>query len=806
MNLLTSYKWLREYVDCDLTPEAFAARMSLSGPAVEKIVPRDADFEKIVVGKILKVEAHPQADRLRVLSVDVGADAPIQIVCGGSNVAENQVVVVALLGARVKWHGEGDLVTMELTKIRGIESYGMVCGADEVGLSEAFPKGDEKEILDLGMALPEVLASKLRPGTPLAEALGMNGDVIMDIEVTTNRPDAMCIKGLAREAGAIINAPFNPHIPSPIIPVSGAKMLDVKVEDVARCPRYTAVKIDGVTNGPSPWWLKERLLSAGMRPINLLVDLTNYLMLDIGQPFHVFDAAKLEGPAIRVRDAKPGESIQALDGKKYDLQPGMLVIADAVKPVAVAGVMGGEESGVSLQTTSIILEAATFDPVSVRRTARALNLYSDSQSLFEKGLSSEAPSTALALAVERYLTLAGGTVTSEVFDSRQGDYEPKTYAISLASVRSLIGVNLATEEMVSTLDRLGFQVEVVKEELRASVPWWRDNDIEDGRDLVEEIARVHGYSNLPSVFPAGISSRPSDPLLDAEDLCRTIAQGAGLTEVYSYAFVSAEQLKKTGYQVEQVVRLQNPLAADLEYMRPSLLPGVLQTVVENQERVSRQGYFELAHCFGKRSETLPDEQPMLFAALCGDEAVWKEAKGLAELVLQRFGIDRVSWEPFVTDSRGQWHPGRSASIIVDRQVVGTVGELHPEMASVWKVNERLGMCEIDLLALQAAARSTVSYAPLSAFPSSKRDLAFVVEKGVTVEQLTQLMKKTSSLPVDVAWFDTYVGKGVPEGKKSLAFHLTFQDATRTLSTEEVEEQVQRIAEALTKTLAAEIRA
>lgn len=386
MNLLTSYKWLREYVDCDLTPEAFAARMSLSGPAVEKIIPRDANFEHIVVGKILKVEAHPQADRLRVLSVDVGADAPIQIVCGGSNVAENQFVVVALLGARVKWHGEGDLVTMELTKIRGVESYGMVCGADEVGLSDAFPKGDEKEILDLGRHLP---AETLTPGRSVADLLGLSGDVVMDIEVTTNRPDAMCIVGLAREAGAILNLPFKQLTPAEIEPQSGANALDVKVEDTIRCPRYTAVRIDGVTNGESPWWMKERLLSAGLRPISLLVDITNYVMLEMARPLHVFDAAKLEGDQLRIRPATAGETIQALDGKEYKLEQGMLVIADAKQPVAVAGVMGGEVSGVNSQTTSIVFECAAFDPVAIRRTARALNLYSDSQSLFEKGLSTE---------------------------------------------------------------------------------------------------------------------------------------------------------------------------------------------------------------------------------------------------------------------------------------------------------------------------------------------------------------------------------------------------------------------------------
>ncbi len=802
MNLLTSYNWLRDYVTSDLTPEAFAARISLSGPAVEKIIPREANFEKIVVGKIVKVEAHPQADRLRVLSVDVGTGTPLNIVCGGSNVAEGQFVPVALLGARVRWHGEGELVTMELTKIRGIESHGMVCAADEVGLTEAFPKKDEREILDLGVAFA---GETLVPGQPLTDVLKYNGDVVMDIEVTTNRPDAMCIVGLAREASAILELPFKGVKSQPIVPSATAKPLDVKVEDAQRCRRYMGVRLDGVTNGSSPWWMKERLLSAGVRPISTLVDITNYVLLELGQPLHVFDATKLEGEQIRIREAKTGETIQALDGKNYTLQPGMLVIADATKPVAVAGVMGGEATGVTAETTSIVFEAASFDPVSTRRTARALTLYSDSQSLYEKGLSTEALPGALARAVELCLTLAGGTVTSQVFDSQTEDYKEEAYSISLKQARSLIGVDLPTEEMVGTLERLGFGVRVKEELLTATVPWWRDHDIEDGRDLVEEIARVHGYAKLPSIFPAGISGRPSDAILEVEDRCRTILQGAGATEVYSYAFVSADQLKKTGYVTDEALHLQNPLAADQEYMRPSLLPGVLQAVADNQERVSDQVYFELANVFVKQGATLPDERPTLVVTFSDDEQAWKRAKGMAELLLERFGVQGVEWSRLETDARGQWHPGRSVRISVGGTEIGRAGELHPEMALAWKLNQRLGVCELDLGLLQSALRSTIAYTAIPAFPASKRDIAIVVDRAVTVEQVTQAVKQVATLPTHVEWFDTYVGKGVEEGKKSLAFHLTFQEAARTLSSEEVDGQVKTITDVLVKNLGASIR-
>ncbi len=800
MNLLTSYTWLRDYVSSDLTPEAFAARISLSGPAVEKIIPRDANFENLVVGKILTVEAHPQADRLRILSVDVGTGTPIQIVCGGSNVAVDQFVPVALLGARVRWHGEGDLVTMELTKIRGVESYGMVCAADEVGLTEAFPKQDEKEILDLGKAFA---GEVLTVGQPLAELLKLKGDVLMDIEVTTNRPDAMSLLGLAREAGAILNMPFKGLKSQPIVP--GNKTLDIKIEHPT-CQRYLGVKIDGVTNGQSPWWLKERLLSAGVRPISALVDITNYVMLELGQPMHVFDAAKLEGEQIRVREAKAGEKIQALDGKSYELQAGMCVIADSTKPVAVAGVMGGELTGSTLETTSIIFEAATFDAVAVRRTARALNLYSDSQSLYEKGLSTEALPIALARAVELCLTLCGGTVASHVYDSQTKDYVAKEYSISLAQARSLIGIDLPTDEMVGTLERLGFVVHVANEAITATVPWWRDHDIEDGRDLVEEIARVHGYANLPSVFPAGISGRPSDKIVVVEDQCRTLLQGTGAAEVYTYSFVSADQLTKTGFALDEALKLLNPLAVDQEYMRPSLLPGVLQVVADNQERVTDQAFFEISNVFVKRGTDLPEERPLLLVSYSGNDQVWKRAKGLAEYLLQRFGVTATDWKVLEGDARGQWHPGRSASLMVDGKVLVKVGELHPEMAASWKLNQRLALCEIDLTVLLEVMHSTVAYAPIPAFPSSKRDIALLVNRVVTVEQIKQVVKTTATLPTEVEWFDTYVGKGVEEGKKSLAFHLTFQEPTRTLSSDEVETQVASLVEALNKQLGATVRA
>ncbi|HJV33272.1 MAG TPA: phenylalanine--tRNA ligase subunit beta, partial [Patescibacteria group bacterium] len=400
MNLLVSYGWLKEYVKLRKTPQEFAARISLSGPAVERIHATGAHLDKVVVGKILKVKPHPNADKLRVVETDLGSMAK-DVVCGGSNLEEGMLVAVALPGAWVKWHGEGEPVEIKEAALRGVASYGMICGADEIGLLDAFPKKEEKEIVDL-------TSLAAAPGTPLAEALKLD-DVVFDVEVTSNRPDAYCMLGMALEASAILKAPLTWKAPKMPKAKSGAPMLPLAVELKAKklCPRYQAVVMRNAKVGPSPAWMKARLASAGVRSINNLVDITNYVRLELGQPMHVFDYEKLSGKKIVVREAAAGEKLKALDGNAYELKNGQLVIADAERPVAVAGVMGGEESGATEKTTTIVFESAAFDPVSVRRTARALNLHSDSSKLYEKGLSTETTAIALARAAELAAELCG---------------------------------------------------------------------------------------------------------------------------------------------------------------------------------------------------------------------------------------------------------------------------------------------------------------------------------------------------------------------------------------------------------------
>ncbi len=805
MNILASWNWLCELVDLEgLTPDAVAARVSLSGPGIEKLIPQGNDLDQVVVGQIQAIEPHPNADKLRVTKVDIGG-AVVTIVCGGSNIAEGQWVAVAKIGAKVRWHGEGDLIELKPVEIRGIASDGMICAANEIGLAEAFPHED-REILDLGRELP---AETWTAGTPIAEALELT-DVHLDTEITTNRPDAMGMFGFAREVAVIMERSLTLPLSQNIEP--GKENLVVSVsgmrEETSLCSRFLAVKLDGVTVGPSPWWLKSRLLAAGVRPINSLVDITNYLVLEQAQPLHVYDAAKVQG-SLRAAPVMERTELVALDGQTYALEPGMLAIHDGTGPIGIAGIMGGASTSVSETTTSVIFEAATFDDVSIRRTSRALGLSSDASKLFEKGLSSEAPAFALARAVELCLALAGGTVVSEVAEARSGAYTPSVFSITESQAQSMVGVPMDGATMQSILERLGFSVERANGTLTATVPWWRDHDIEDGRDLVEEIARVYGYANMPPVFPPGVSPAPSDPSFAFESRLRRALKGFGGTEAMAYSFVSRGELEKTGFSADAALKIQNPLSQDQEYLRPSLLPSMLASVVENQERTNEFRLFELSRVYlwNPAQAPLPEEHDRLAIAIVYGDEPWIEAKGMAEALLQELGIEGGTWSR--VENEAVWHPGRSIRYTYHQEPLLTVGELHPKMAEAWKIDVRVGLVEGDVEALARHTVAAKAYQPLPQFPGIERDLALVLEEQVTIGSVTEVLLTElahAGLLRSVTWFDTYRGKGLEPGKKSEAFHLVFRADDRTLSSEEVDTLMKQVADLLATRFGATIRA
>jgi len=787
----------------------------------------------------MKIHNHPKADKLKLVDVDLGNLKPplakgeskgeSRIVCGGSNLYEGQIVAVAVPGAKVRWHGEGELVELKPTEIRGEKSDGMICAANEIGLGEAFPH-EEREILDLGKEIPEL---NVKPGTSLNDALGGSDDVAMDIEVTSNRPDCMGMVGIAREAAAILDVPFTyrpASLPSaslragvprsslktkgPIVKGGSKGGLKVSIDAKDACSRYIGVKMEGVKVAPSPWWLKRRLMSAGIRPINNLVDITNYVMYETGQPMHVFDANKLSGDTIHVRYARKGEKMMALDGKTYDLPDSVLVIADDKKPVAIAGIMGGEDTGSTDETVDIVLEAATFDPVIVRKGSRKLLLQSDSQLRFEKGLSQVAPEFAIARAIELVKELAGGEVIGAPVEAQTKKYKPEIFSITTDEVNALIGVEISKKEMVDVLKRLGFtlrQSSGSSKKLTAEVPWWRDHDIELGRDLVEEIARIYGYGKIPAVVPMDIAPRSSDAILVWEDRLKDLLSGAGYTELYSYSFLSKDLLAKAGFDAKDLLHVQNPLTVDLEVMRQSLLPQMLEAISGNQERADVLRFFECSNVYvrpeGKKGawKELPDEDPQCVIGYIEQKngSPWKQVKGMVEYIFDSFDIKDVKWKRVSEDDI--WHPGRCAQAYKDNILIATVGEISPKYSDNFKIDARIGAAQVEIKNLIQFAKTHKTYIPPLPYPESKRDLAILVSEDVEYRDIELAILRADERLLGVEWFDTYKGKGIPDGKKSVAMHLTIGSAEKTLTSQEIDGVLEDALLACKEKFGAELR-
>ncbi|MBN1585580.1 phenylalanine--tRNA ligase subunit beta [Candidatus Uhrbacteria bacterium] len=808
MNLLVSYNWIREYLKGRDSAEQFARKVSLCGPAVERSYPQAPMFDRMVIGRVVGVKPHPNADRLRLAAVEIGPKDSLTLVCGGSNLAVGMKVAVALVGARVRWHGQGDLIELQPASIRGVESLGMVCGAGEIGLAEAFPHA-EHEILDLSWC-------KAKPGTSLAKALGLD-DTVFDIEVTTNRPDAFSAVGLAREASAILGCPFTWKEPV-LLPMPKSvkpKPLSVRVEDRKNCTRYTAVVMEDISVGPSPWWMKNRLRLAGIRPINNVVDITNYVMLELGQPMHAFDYDRLAGPEIRVRRARKGERIAMLDGREADLDDSMPVIADAERPVAVAGVIGGMGSAVTDGTKTVVFESATFDPVSVRRTARSINAHTDASLRFEKGLPEDQAMVALARAVELCQEVACGRVASPVHDHRLVPAKKVKYNFRPVKAEGLIGTRIPKPQMVRILKSLGFQVSAphgsgVRARYEVTVPYWRERDIEGERDIVEEIARIYGYHNLPSVIPSGeLPLDPPDALMAMEESSRQMLRGAGYTELINYSFVSRELLERTGFDPDRALRLANPLSGDFEFMRPSLIPGMLKAVAENQGLFPEGQLFEASRVYVRQPGAQLPEEPSHLSVLsygaADPETAFRQARGILEAWCGRLSV-RMPELRREADVPSPWHPGRSAAVVFGDVVLGRIGEIHPSVREKFGIDRSVTALEVDLTGiLSRVPRTGLKYVPPPTFPAVRRDLAFAVRESVDYADIESAVRASGCLLREIEPFDIYRGKGVEAGHKSLALHLEFAREDRTLTAEEVDREMSAITGELSERFGATVR-
>ncbi|MEI6288749.1 MAG: phenylalanine--tRNA ligase subunit beta, partial [bacterium] len=719
MNLNISYNWLKSYVKTNLSAQEFAKKISLSGPSVDHITEIKQNFEKVVVGQIIKIDQHPDADKLHVCKVNVGKEE-LQIVCGAPNILEGQKVPVVLVGGKV---GNFEIKS---AKLRGVESFGMMCSQKELGIGE-----DHTGIF--------ILPDYTEVGLPLEKIMPIS-DAILDLEVTSNRPDAMCVIGLAREASAILEEKFLYEIPKPNFAVKGEKKkLSVTVKESKLCPRYQAMVMTDVKVGPSPLWLQQRLLASDLRPINNLVDITNYILLEFGQPMHVFDYDKLTGNEINVRIAKKGETILALDGKSYGLSEEHLVIADAKNPVAVAGVMGGELSATTPETKTIVFECANFDSVSVRKTSRALNLRSDSSNLYEKGLSSMNVEASMLRAIELAQELAGAKAVSEIIDVNNHKFKAQEIKLDAQNVERMLGVEIKPAKIKDILESLGFKVTVAKTEMKVSVPWWRDGDVEGEHDLIEEVARLYGYHNLPTKLMAGdLPENFSSDNFYWQNKAKDILAGMGLTEIYTYSFISEKQIANCRLDVASHIKISNPLSSDFEYMRTSLVPGALQIIAENVGFYPEVQLFDLSNVYlPLKANDLPQEKETLLIAVSSKNSsdALSKAKGIFEGLVSRLNI-KIKYKE-TTDSAGAFG-SPVAEILVNEKNIGSIGMTSQKVLSAYGIKNSVAILEVDFATIAINTKSAPTYQPIPKFPAIELDLSVEISGGITFAEVANV--------------------------------------------------------------------
>ncbi len=825
--MLVPISWLKNYVPITDSPKELAHRLTMAGVEVGYVeqIGENWDHDKIVVGHVLEVNPHPNADRLSLPTVDLGNGETATVVCGAPNVAAGQKIAFAREGARLFSPRARGVAELKRTKIRGVESAGMVCSTMELGLDESH---DGILVLDESAVV----------GTPLVDYLG---DAILDVEVTPNRPDCLSILGIAHEVAVLTGQPATePDISYPEEGEAIEGRIKIEVADPDLCYRYTASLISGITIGPSPEWMQQALIKAGQRPISNIVDVTNFVMLEYGQPLHAFDYDKVNDRTVIVRAAREGEVFETLDGESRKLDPPMLTIADAHDAVGLAGVMGGSNSEMKEQTTSVLLESANFSPINTRRTRTLLGMNTEASYRFERGIRASLAPLALRRATKLILDLCGGQAASGIVDLYPNDQEPKAVKISRSRVKQVLGVDYPIPQIERVLTSLGFEkapepgglialIEAVEagpvdertNALWLKPPYWRsDISIED--DLVEEVARIVGYDSIPTtMLSTSIPHWEPQPMTEFKDAVKDLMASAGLQETISYPLTTLNRLESVGAvdDANPPLRISNPMSVEWEYLRTSLRASVLMTLASNRRMAQSDGIriFEVGRVYVPQAEAkerdLPDEKEMLVGALSGprfrtswtaDEAEmgFFDAKGALEYMFAGLGVDVVyeaSDDPIM-------HPGRTASLLAGNTRIGVVGEVRADVLDLFELDGYpVAMFDIDMEALLSVASDVdLTYRAASRFPESYRDLALVVDADVSSARIQQIVDR-HRMVIRSTPFDVYEGEGVPDGKKSVAFRVVFQSQRDTLTSEEVDKFQGDIIRQLTRQLGTELR-
>lgn len=795
-----SLNWIREYADLPkgLNPHEFGQLVTLRSAEVEEVVDQAQAYENMVIGEIKTLKKHPDADMLTLCQVDIGNE-DVQVVCGGSNLKEGMKVAMGLPGAKVKWHGEEEM-TLEARKVRGEVSHGMICAGSEIGL-EDDPE-DERAILDLSHL-------KDKAGTPLAKALELN-DVILEFDnkSLTHRPDLWGHRGMARELATITGSNFKDYTPALTLK-AGGESPQIDVEDPELCPRYTGLIIKNVKVGDSPDWLKRRLLATDHSIISNIVDVTNYVMEEIGQPLHAFDLRNIEG-GIVVRRAKDGEEIVTLDGESKKLDSSMLVIADHKKPVALAGVMGGEHSGIQPDTVDILLESANFEPVSVRQSSVKLGLRTDAVQRFEKSLDPNQCELALLRAAELILELCpGAEIAGPMTDVANFDTSEPLVAVDTSRVISKIGIDIPVEEMANNLQRLGFElqgkVSEGAQQFMVKVPSWRatkDVDMED--DIIEEIARLYGYEKLPALVPQLPTRvpKPNHERRNKHEARDIFALALGFTEIYNYSFYNAKTIADFQLKEAEHLKIQNALSEDQSHLRTTLIPNLLKSIEEAAKHAESPKLFELGRVYFK-DEFMPKELKRIAALMAlpkNQPQPFTHIKAALEEFMNQFGVD---FQIHAEDKPAAYmHPHQVAKVLVRGKTAGHIFTVHPQANPL---EERVLGLELDFQKLSEARRKVLNFKEISKFPSIAFDISVLLDKKKPVADIEKALRKAlPKLLQNVELFDSYEGDRIASDKKSLAFRLTLQAKDRTLTSADLEEAQKAAWSALEK-LGGEIR-
>ena len=795
-----SREWLNEFTPVSAPDRDFAEAMTLSGSKVEITVVEGAEIENVVVGKVLSLIRHPNSDHMWICQVDIGGAAPIQIVTGAQNVREGDLVPVAKDGSTLPGG-----VHITAGTLRGEASVGMLCSYKELGMTDHdWPLSIVDGIFILNSD-PDLSARDLRPGDDLRAAIGYH-DHVVEFEITPNRPDCLSVIGLAREAAATFGTPLTLHTPEVKGGGPGAlrDLLDVETPDADLCPRYTARMVRNVKIGPSPLWMRQRLRAMGVRPINNIVDITNYVMLEYGQPMHAFDYRYVKGGRIIVRRAKDGETLTTLDGTPRKLNPSMLVIADAHRAVGLAGIMGGLNSEIVDDTVDVVFESANFDGTTIRRTALSLGMRTEASAKYEKGLDPMNTLPAVNRACELVELLGAGEVVDGVIDILNHVPQPTVLDLEPEKINDLLGTDVSGEEMASILRKLDFQVEGD----RITVPSWR-GDVLTMADLAEEVARFHGYNRIPVTLMRGTTTQGGySPAQRLERRLGQTCRSAGYDEIITYSFISPTYYDKIGWAPEdprrRSLKILNPLGEDTSIMRTTTLPSMLEILARNYNfRNKSARLYELGRIYLPRADGLADEPKVLSLGAYGDIDFFG-LKGVVEALLHSIRVGGVSYQ--ACRDNASYHPGRCATVCVGGEQIGVLGQIHPTVCANYGVDTALYCAELSFEALMRFQGPEPEYVPLPKFPSVARDIAVVCDASIPVATLENCISRGArGLLKEVELFDIYTGAPIPAGKKSVAFNLTLRSDERSLTAAEADEDVKSVLELLQKELGAVLR-